>query len=268
MGWIDHLHDGLRLEPIVRLDDLVFLRFGPIHIAKSALMHESEMGVVEGIFHQTQGRGVPLVIELMDLAIAGRHSLRHIRNVGQRLIKRHPDIAIALLRMIGRRAALGQRLSRRKLRDGGELAGGVIGPAVIGADDMTILDPALGEFRRAVAAAIRQRCGLVVRAKEHHDILAQKREGLRPIAQGLHGNGRVPELAENRLACAEHGDLGLGVSAFARDFALVPSAKRQLRQPGHEEEERDACKRDQEKRGEHAGNVELEAGLQDFIGKA
>ena len=62
--------------------------------------------------------------------------------------------------------------------------------------------------------------------------------------------------------------LGVFISAFACDFALMPSAKREFRQPGHEEEERDASERNQEKRGEHAGNIELEAGLQDFIGKA
>ena len=268
MGRIHHLHDGLRLEAVIRLDDFVFLGFGPVRVTEGAFMHEGEMRIVKGVFHQAQRRGVPLVIELVDLAIAGRHSLRHIRNVGQRLIERHPDIAVAFLRVKGRRATLGQRLLRRKLRDGGEPAGGVIRPAVIGADDMPVLDPALGEFRRAVAAAVRERGGLVVGAKKHDDVLAQKREGLGTVAQRIRRHGRVPELAENRLACAEHGDLGVVISAFARDFALMPSAERELRQPCHEEEERDARERNQEKRREHAGNIELEAGLQDFIGEA
>jgi hypothetical protein len=39
----------------------------------------------------------------------------------------------------------------------------------------------------------------------------------------------------------------------------MPVPQRQLRQPGHDREQADARERDEEQRGEHARNIELEA---------
>ncbi len=86
VGRIAYRDDGLGLEPVVGLDDLVFLRARLVDVAEGVLVHEGEMRVVERVLHQPQRRGVPLAVELLDAAIAGIAILGHVRDVAERLV--------------------------------------------------------------------------------------------------------------------------------------------------------------------------------------
>src|ERR1700674_1365320 len=60
----------------------------------------------------------------------------------------------------------------------------------------------------------------------------------------------------------------ISISYLPPDLALVPTAERQLGEPDHHGEQADAGERDEEQGGEHARDVEGEAGLQDLVGEA
>ena len=104
-------------------------------------------------------------------------------NVGDGLAEAHPDIAVARLGVERLRARVGDRLLERELRDHHELAVAVVFPAVIAADDVAVVDPALRQLGGAVAAAVLERGGQAVLVEEQHDLLAEQLERLRAVAR-------------------------------------------------------------------------------------
>ncbi len=167
------------------------------------------MRVVEGVLHEAQRRGVPHLVELHDTAIALRTILGDLGDRRQRLVETHPRIAVAGDAMIGAHRDLGDRLIRPELRHLEQHAGAVIGPAVIAADDVALVGPALRELRRAVAAAIHQRRRLALVVEEQNDVLAHELERLGPILERVELLGRVPETTKHLLLRGQHGPIPL-----------------------------------------------------------
>src|SRR5579859_37279 len=86
--------DGLGVETVFVLGDLVFLWLRLIDVAEGALVHEGKVRVVERVLHQTQRRRVPFFVELVDAAVARHPVFGNIGDVAQGLIERDPDIAV------------------------------------------------------------------------------------------------------------------------------------------------------------------------------
>src|SRR4051812_30850560 len=59
----------------------------------------------------------------------------------------------------------------------------------------------------------------------------------------------------------------LAASTFALHGAFMPAAQRQVGDEGKDQEDQDAARGDHEKRGEHAGDLQLVAGLEDAVGE-
>jgi hypothetical protein len=74
------------------------------------------------------------------------------------------------------------RIAARPLRNAHALAVAGIGPAVIGADNVAGIEPALAEPGGAMAAAVDQRRGLAGGIAEQHEVGAEQGEGRGPPA--------------------------------------------------------------------------------------
>ena len=163
------------------------------------------MRVVEGILHHPQGGAAPEVVELVDAAEGGIVLLGQIGNVEQRLAEADPDVAVAFLCVKALRPRVRHRLLERELRDVHELAGAVVFPAVIAADDMAFLDPAFRQFGGAMAAAVLERRGLALLVEKEDDVLPEQPERLRAVVQLVERERRVPEVSQDLLPGIEHG---------------------------------------------------------------
>src|SRR3984957_20070457 len=215
-GGIADRDDRLGIKAVIGLGDLVFLGLGLIDIAERALVDEGEVRIVERILHQAERGRVPFFVKLVDAAIARRAVFGNVGNVAQGLIECDPDIAIAGLGAERARLRVGDRLLERKLRDHHQLAIAVIFPAVIAADDVAIVAPALREFRGAVTAAILERGRFALGIEKQHDRLAQQRERLGPVLEMLDRHQRIPETAQHGLLGIEHGVPSAFVQAARR----------------------------------------------------
>src|SRR5260370_22349517 len=109
------------------------------------------MGVVETVLHDAQPRRLPGFVELEDAAIGRVVVLREVGDVAQRLLERHPHHAMAFAaaeRLDGDALA---GIAAWPLRDAHASPVAGIGPAVIGADDVAAIEPALAELGGAMA---------------------------------------------------------------------------------------------------------------------
>src|SRR5712672_605865 len=107
--------------------------------------------------------------------------LRQVGDVEERLAEADPDIAVALLGVKHGRARVWDGLLERELRDVHELTVTVIFPAVIAADDVAVLDPALRQLCCAMAAAVLERGRLAIFRKKEDEVLAEQPERLRAV---------------------------------------------------------------------------------------
>ena len=93
--------EGLGLEAVIGLLDLVLFRQRLAELAERALVDEGEMRVVEGVLHQPERRRVPHLVELRDAAVSG-----------DRVPRRHRGSAPAARRAPPRRSRSGRRSGR------------------------------------------------------------------------------------------------------------------------------------------------------------
>ena len=86
-------------------------------------------------------------------------------------------------------------------------AGGIEGPAVIGADDLALLEPALRQARRAMRAFVDGAAERTVGAAPDNVVIAEQpdRTGLVGYVGGI--GDRVPEFLEGRDFAHKHGIL-------------------------------------------------------------
>src|SRR5262249_54404929 len=154
-----------------------------------------------------------------DAAIALGPLLRDLGNAGERLVEADPGIAVAPSAVIGAHGDARQRLVGSHLRNLEQHAGAVIGPAVVAADDVALVGPALRQLRGAVAAAVLQGRRLALIVEEQDDVLAEQLERLRPILEGVELLGRVPEATEDFLLGGQHAPILLIIRRFLPRFA-------------------------------------------------
>src|SRR5882757_6324390 len=114
--------------------------------------------------------------------------------------------------MIGAHRDARQRLLRPELRHPQQHPGPIVGPAVIAADDVAVVGPALRELGGAVAAAVHQRRRLPLLVQEQHDVLTEQLERLRPVLERIERFGRVPETTKYLLLGGQHASILLAVS--------------------------------------------------------
>ena len=116
---------------------------------------------------------------------------------------------------------------------------------------------------RAVAPAARSpRCG---RARRRCRLRAKPSRSTAALAPpSRRRNPRVDE----RVALRSASEKRCACHVLAAAGAVVPMAQQQMRERGQHEEDRDAGERNQHQRGEHARDVEPEAGFDDAKGEA
>ena len=182
---IAHRDDRLGDEAVIGFRDLVFLRLRLIDVAEGALVHEGEMRVVERVLHHPQRRSSSTGRRTGGCGgSAGSRSSGTSGMSLQRLAEADPDIAVTRLgRETTSRARRGPACSNGNCGIVHQLAVAVVFPAVIAADDVAVLDPALGELRGAMAAAVLQRRRLAVAVEEQHDLLAEQGERLGTVLE-------------------------------------------------------------------------------------
>ena len=195
---------GLGLEAVVGFFDRVFLRQRLIDLSERAFVHEGEMRVVEGVFHQPQRGRVPFFIELRNPPVGRIVLLLGVEDRRQRLVERDPGVAVPRGAVIGRRREVRYLLLDGKLRHVHQLAGAVVGPAVIAADDLAVVHPALRQLGGAVTASVLQGRRIAVLVEEHDDVLAEQAEWFRPVLKVLQRDDRIPEPPQHLLLGREH----------------------------------------------------------------
>ena len=178
----------------------------PLHVAEGLAMHEGDMRGIERVFHEAQRADRPRLIELVDFAELRIVRLGKVRNARQRLVERHPDIAIALGDAEGGNPnALGDIFGIRTLRNPHAHPILAIGPAVVAANQPAVLEEAERQLRGAVAAAVPKTGDFAIRAAPQHDVGAHEGEGKRLVAETRERHHRVPEPAQHGLLGRQHG---------------------------------------------------------------
>jgi hypothetical protein len=183
---------------------VVLFRQGLTELPKSPLVHEGEVSVVERVFHQAQRGSVPHFVELRDAAVFRIVFLSRIENGRERFIECDPGVAVARVAVVGGRREIGHFLLYGKLRDVHQLAGAIVGPAVVAAYELALVAPALGQLGGAMTAAILERRRLPLRIEKQHDVLAEEAKRLWPRFQILHRDDRIPEAAQDILLRRQH----------------------------------------------------------------
>ena len=175
-----------------------------VDVAERVLVHEGEVGVVERVLHQPQRRRVPGVVELEDAAIAGIAVLGNVGNVAQRLVQRHPDIAVAGFRVEARALASGIGCSNGNCGIITQLAVAVVLPAVIAANDVAVPDQPLESFAVRWQQRSSSAAGPPLASRNSTIGSTEQRERLRPALELFHAHDRVPEAAKHRLLGDQH----------------------------------------------------------------
>src|SRR5262249_38229882 len=130
---------------------------GLVALAEGARVHKREVRVIERVLQKPQARALPDLVELVDAPELWVLGFRNVGQWEQGVLEGHPGIAVV------RRAAVGGHLRVRRyrlgvgLRDTDAVAGPVVGPAVIAADEEALGRRAFGEASGAMAAAVRER---------------------------------------------------------------------------------------------------------------
>ena len=222
--------DGLGLEAVIGLLDLVFFWQRLAELAERTLVDESKMRVVEGVLHQAERARIPHFIKLRDAPEARIVFLDGIENGRQGLVERHPGIAVARIAVVGRRREIRHLLLYRKLRDMDELPGAIVGPAVVPANDLAVLAPAFGQLGCAMAAAILQGRRFTVGAEKQHDVLAEEAKGFWPGSEIIQRHHRIPKSAQNFLFRRQHVVLQSCFDGFFK-FPVRPRCRATIRAP-------------------------------------
>ena len=199
--------DGFGAEAVIGLNELVFFRLGLAQQAERRLVDKGEMRIVERVFHHSQRRRIPSIVELVDAPIGGITVLRQVRNGKQRLLEGHPHVAVARIAVESLHSRVRKRLFGSELRNPHELSGAVVGPPMIAARDVAIPAPAFRQLGGAMAATVGQRGRIALTVEEQDDLLAQQRERFWSIVKLVDRQGGVPEAAEDFLFGAEHGSV-------------------------------------------------------------
>jgi hypothetical protein len=196
---------GLEFEALRRLDHVDRRRFGLCDIPEGVAVDEGDMRVVERVLHQPQSGAVPDLVELVDAPEARKIRLLERRDIGQRLAETHPYMVVADLGAEARHLEvhLARRILGLRHLDAG--AGRIIRPAVVAADDRTLVEKPARQLGGAVTAAVRQGRRLASLVEPHHDVLAQQTERLRAVLEQGDRHDGVPEPPQHRLASDEHG---------------------------------------------------------------
>ena len=157
---VEDRHARFGLEAVVGLDQFVGLRHRALRVAEGAEVHEREMRVVERVLHHAHRACLPLLVKLEDAAVVGPAVFGEVGDRAQRVIERHPHVAVLLLAMKGRHLGAGRNLfAVGELRNVHAATAAVVRPAVVAADDPAVDHVALRQLRGAVAAAVAQRSG-------------------------------------------------------------------------------------------------------------
>ena len=111
------------------------------------------MGVVERILHEAKAAALPWLVKLIDAPEGRVGVLLDFGQRRERLLRRHPDVAVALGRPVAGDGDAG-RIVIVLLRDPRATALAVEGPPVVAALQLPVEDPSLGEARVPVRATI------------------------------------------------------------------------------------------------------------------
>src|SRR5262249_56414054 len=110
----------------------------------------------------------------MDAPVGWIAVLRKVGDRQQGILERNPHVSIARVAVESLDARVGHRLIGRKLRDAHELAGAVVGPAVVAASDMAVVAPAFRQLGGGMAAAGGKRRRVSLGIEEREDILSEQ----------------------------------------------------------------------------------------------
>ena len=192
-----------RLDPVRLPGDLGVGQLRAVRVAEGASVHERDVARVEVVLKQVHRRAGEPVLVLRHHPPAGRTIFRHRRDARDRVVvQAHPDQAVALLRGDHRQAALRGMRGVGELRDPLGPPGRVPFPAVVGADQVAVRYPALGQRRVAVRAKIKSGTDRTVPCcAPQHKRGPEDGAGDRPGGDIGREAGRVPE-------AAQHGMLG------------------------------------------------------------
>ena len=198
-------HHGLRIKTALGVHELVAAGLGVGRNAKGGAMHKAEMRVVKRVLQGPHGRRGPGFIKLIDGSKATRAKFGDGGNLRERLTQTDPSIAVAAQAVVTRGfVLLWNALTLLPLGDVHHHPSSVVAPAVVGALQCALFDPALGELGRAVATAVSQGRRLASCIQKEHDVFAQQTKWLGAIAQMGQGHHRMPEISENGLLGGEH----------------------------------------------------------------
>src|SRR5262249_26040537 len=116
-----------------------------------------------------------------------------------RLVQADPDDAIALLDPVRRRPGLaGNSLTGIERRDANTRAIRRVGPAVVGADQIPVLDPSQGERCPAVDAQIFEGDDPIL-YPEDDDLLVEQARSERLVTELTAGRHRMPVVSQDRV---------------------------------------------------------------------